>query len=350
MKTVRINASVCYDVVIGRGLLSEAGGKIQAAAGTGRAAVITDDAVDKLYSETVCKSLEKAGIAPVKYVFAHGEQSKTIRTWAEILEFLAKERLTRGDLVVALGGGVVGDIAGFAAASYLRGVRFVQIPTTFLAAIDSSVGGKTAVDLEAGKNLAGAFYQPRLVLCDIDTLDTLSPEIFADGAAEAIKYGVLRPTKLFSIFETGEVRPALEDIIEECVSIKRDVVAEDEFDRGQRQFLNLGHTVGHAIEKLSHFSITHGHAVAAGMAIAARMSESLGIMPEQDRRRLEETLLQNALPIRTSFDAAELAEAASSDKKRDGSRINLILPEQIGACRLYPTDVKALAGLIRRGL
>lgn len=350
MKTVMVKASICYDVCIGGGLLQELGARARAVSHANRAAIITDDTVDALYAAKATKSLEKAGFETVKYVFPHGEASKNISTWAAILSFLASAHLTRSDLVVALGGGVPGDIAGFAAASYLRGISFIQVPTTFLAAIDSSVGGKTAVDLPEGKNLAGAFYQPHLVLCDTDTLSTLPPETFADGAAEAIKYGVLRPTKLFGIFENGDVKASINDIIEECVALKRDVVAEDEFDHGARQFLNLGHTVGHAIEKLSCFSITHGHAVAAGMAIAARMSESLGIMAENERKRLEQTLTRNHLPIVTAFGAKELAEAASSDKKRDGEKINLILPEKIGACRLYPAQVKALEGLIRRGL
>lgn len=351
MRRVRVAAtSAAYDVLIGENFLEETGSLIKDVLPVCTAAIVTDDVVDGLYGDTVERALSAEGFRTLRYVFPNGERSKNIRTYADILEFLAKEQLTRSDLIVALGGGVVGDMAGFAAATYLRGINYIQIPTTFLAAVDSSVGGKTAIDLTAGKNLAGTFYQPKLVLCDVKTLGTLSEEIFADGAAESIKYGVLNSSELFSIFEKGNVQEELINIVRECVGIKRDFVKKDEYDTSARQFLNLGHTVGHAIEKLSDFSITHGHAVAAGMAIISRTSEYLGILPSADRSRIENTLLRNHLPIHCSFDAKALAEAAQSDKKRRGDHITLILPKHIGSCRLSSVNVNTLSELIQVGL
>lgn len=351
MRRVKIaTASAAYDVLIGENFLNEIGGMVNDVLPACTAAIVTDDVVDGLYGNTVAESLTAAGYRVLRYVFPNGERSKNIQIYADILEFLAKEQLTRSDMIVALGGGVVGDMAGFAAATYLRGIHYVQVPTTFLAAVDSSVGGKTAIDLSVGKNLAGTFYQPKLVVCDVKTLGTLSEEIFADGAAESIKYGVLSSPELFSIFEKGDVQAELMDIVRECVGIKRDFVNRDEYDTSARQFLNLGHTVGHAIEKLSNFTITHGHAVAAGMAVISRTAEYLGILPGADRIRIEGTLLRNHLPIRCNFEAKDLAQAALSDKKRRGDHINLILPKRIGSCRLSSVNVATLSELIRVGL
>ena len=346
MRTVRVKASTEYDVLIGRGLLDETGERLKAVACPKKTAVITDDRVNSLYSERVVKSLEASGFEVIKYVFKNGEASKNPQVLFDILEFLAENQVTRSDMVVALGGGVTGDMAGFAAAVYLRGIDFIQIPTTFLAAIDSSVGGKTGVDLKAGKNLAGAFLQPHLVICDYETMDTLSEEFFADGVAEGIKYGVLASEALFEKFAEKKAKDELEDIIYECVSIKRDVVFEDELDKGKRQLLNLGHTFGHAIEKLSNFGITHGHGVAAGMAIAARTAEKLGICDNDTVKKIEACLELNELPTGTDFSAEDIAECAMADKKRRGDMITLILPERIGSCSLYPVNKDEIAGLI----
>ena len=253
MRSVTVKTSATYEVLIGSGLLQKAGEAVKKVISPCKAAIVTDSTVVHLYEETVRQSLTEAGFSVCTFVFPAGEASKNIHTLSHLLEFLAKEEMTRTDLIVALGGGVTGDLAGFGAAVYLRGIPFVQIPTTFLAAIDSSVGGKTAVDLEAGKNLAGAFYQPKRVLCDTDVLQTLPEVVFADGIAEALKYGVLGDAALFEKIAGGDFRQDLEEIIETCVSMKRDVVEEDEFDTGKRQLLNLGHTFGHAIEQKSHF-------------------------------------------------------------------------------------------------
>ena len=252
MSTIRVCASKNYDVRIESGLLCDAGQQIAAVCGVCTAAVISDDTVFSLYGSRLCDTLQASGFRTVSFVFPHGEQSKNLTVYTELLNFLAENRLTRTDCLVALGGGVVGDLCGFAAATYLRGVSFVQIPTTLLAAVDSSVGGKTAVDLPAGKNLVGAFYQPSLVLCDPDLLQTLPEDIFRDGCAEVIKYGLLGNAEFFRELSAAAIRENLPHAIETCVSMKRDIVCADEFDRGQRQLLNLGHTFGHAVE---HFSI-----------------------------------------------------------------------------------------------
>ena len=279
MKSVKISVSKEYEVLIGHGLINDCGELCRGVlAESVKAAVISDDNVAPLYLERVKAALEKAGFAVVSFVFPHGESSKNGGTYLEILNFLAENQITRTDALIALGGGVVGDITGFAAATYLRGIRFVQIPTSLLAMVDSSVGGKTAIDLPAGKNLAGAFCQPELVICDLDTLDTLSDAFFTDGCAEVIKYGILKDEALFAHLEEKAQGFDREYVISRCVELKRDYVTEDEFDTGLRMMLNLGHTVGHAIEKLSAYSVPHGSAVAMGMAIIARACAARGYL------------------------------------------------------------------------
>ena len=298
MKTVHVSAGGGYDILIRRGQLGACGEAIRQAAGGQTAALIADGNAWAHYGPAVEDSLRQAGYRVCPYQLTPGEESKNGQEFLRLLSFCARNDLTRSDVIVALGGGVAGDLAGFLAASYLRGLPFVQIPTTLLAMVDSSVGGKTAIDLPEGKNLAGAFYQPRLVLCDPDTLATLSPEIVSDGLAEAVKYGVLRSA---SLFQALQGRYDIESVIAECVSIKRDMVDEDEHDNGVRQLLNLGHTVGHAIEALSRFSITHGHAVAAGMAIVTRAAEAQGECQVGTAAAVEAALRANGLPISTDF-------------------------------------------------
>ena len=256
MRTVHIDASTQYDVMIGENLIDRAGELTAKAMKPCRCAIIADDTVDELYGDRVQISFKYSGFDAVRFSFPAGESSKHIDTLSDILEFLAEQQLTRSDLVVALGGGVTGDMAGFAAAVYARGIRFIQIPTTLLAAVDSSVGGKTAIDLNAGKNLAGAFHQPSLVITDVDVIRALPPEQFACGAAEVIKHGVLFDPALFDRVEDGHWHGDMADVIARNVALKRDVVVGDEFDRGERALLNLGHTFGHAIEKCSGLSIT----------------------------------------------------------------------------------------------
>lgn len=350
MRSVTVKTSATYEVLIGSGLLQKAGEAVKKVISPCKAAIVTDSTVVHLYEETVRKSLEEAGFSVCTFVFPAGEASKNIHTLSHLLEFLAKEEMTRTDMIVALGGGVTGDLAGFGAAVYLRGIPFVQIPTTFLAAIDSSVGGKTAVDLEAGKNLAGAFYQPKLVLCDTDVLQTLPEVVFADGIAEALKYGVLGDAALFEKIAGGDFRQDLEEIIETCVSMKRDVVEEDEFDTGKRQLLNLGHTFGHAIEQKSHFQMTHGHAVAIGMHLIAKVAEAKGIAEKGTAAAIAKALEQNQLPKETTFSPAEVAEGTLRDKKRRGGTISFVFPKKIGACEIVKIPVEEVEVLARTAM
>ena len=350
MRSVTVKTSATYEVLIGSGLLQKAGEAVKKVISPCKAAIVTDSTVVHLYEETVRQSLTEAGFSVCTFVFPAGEASKNIHTLSHLLEFLAKEEMTRTDLIVALGGGVTGDLAGFGAAVYLRGIPFVQIPTTFLAAIDSSVGGKTAVDLEAGKNLAGAFYQPKLVLCDTDVLQTLPEVVFADGIAEALKYGVLGDAALFEKIAGGDFRQDLEEIIETCVSMKRDVVEEDEFDTGKRQLLNLGHTFGHAIEQKSHFQMTHGHAVAIGMHLIAKVAEAKGIAEKGTAAAIAKALEQNQLPKETTFSPAEVAEGTLRDKKRRGGTISFVFPKKIGACEIVIIPVEEVEELARTAM
>ncbi|MBQ7383348.1 MAG: 3-dehydroquinate synthase [Clostridia bacterium] len=349
MRTIRVKASVEYDVIIDSGILSRAGELSLPVCGVCSACIVTDDTVDALYSKTLEKSLSDSGFRIVKLVIPHGEASKSTTSLVNLLEFLAENKLTRSDCIFALGGGVVGDLAGFAAAVYLRGIKFIQLPTTLLAAVDSSVGGKTAVDLVAGKNLAGAFHQPSLVICDYKTLDTLPDEIFADGCAEVIKYGIINDRSLFELLKSG-IRNNLEEIIAACVLNKSRIVAADEFDTGMRQLLNLGHTVGHAIEARSDFGISHGSAVAMGMAIVTRAAVSMGLCPEDDLGEVIAMLESASLPTTCPYAADELVGTVLGDKKRFGDTISLVVPYSVGDSRLYKINVTELKDFFERGL
>ena len=350
IRTIQVHTTPAYPVVIGGGLLARCGQQLRELLGACHVAVIADSTVAPLYLETVTGSLRAAGFTVSFFVFPAGESSKNLSTLSDILEFLAGEHLTRTDCVAALGGGVTGDMAGFAAACYLRGIRYVQLPTTLLSAVDSSVGGKTAIDLKAGKNLAGAFLQPTAVLCDMDCLRSLPAAVFADGAAEAIKTGVLDDESLFALFEDGTLTAAPEEVIARCVQYKAGVVERDEKEQNERRLLNLGHTVGHAIEKCSGYAIPHGHAVAAGLAIIARSAEALGWTEEPIADRISACLAKNGLPTGTDYSAEALAEAALADKKRSGGDITLVIPKRIGACELKKVPVTELLPIIRAGL
>lgn len=350
MKTITVKASRSYEVKIGGGILPAIGKETASVLKPGIAAVISDSNVWPLYGDTVRSSLENAGFRVVSYVFPAGESSKNASTYLSILNFLAENHVTRSDALIALGGGVVGDMAGFAAATYLRGIAYIQVPTTLLAAVDSSVGGKTAIDLDAGKNLAGAFYQPRLVLCDTDTLLTLPQDIFRDGCAEVIKYGVLYDPILMEHLSVRGLSFDRETVIAKCVEWKRDVVMEDEFDTGARQKLNLGHTIGHGIEARSNFSVSHGKAVAIGMAIVSRAAVEYGICSRETCEEILRVLKTFELPIVTDQGAEELYSAALSDKKRAGGTVNLIVPREIGNCILLPTKVEDMKAFIESGL
>lgn len=351
MSSVHVAAQKPYDVLIERGLLDSAGEiLLQTLGNTCKVAILTDDTVDALYGQQVQSVLQRAGFEVFRFAMPHGEENKNLTVWASMLDFLAQNHLTRTDVIVALGGGVVGDMAGFAAASFLRGIAFAQIPTTLLAMVDSSVGGKTGLNLEAGKNLAGAFYQPCVVICDPDTLWTLKPETLADGVAECIKYGVLGDEALFELLKDGQWHAQIVPVIETCVKAKAQLVEADERDTGSRQLLNLGHTLGHAIEKCSHFDISHGHAVAIGMVYTARLAIRLELCAEDVLQRLVRALEANHLPTEAPYSAAELCQKALSDKKRTGSSLTFVLPHAIGACGLHRVDVADLPAWIAKAV
>lgn len=350
MTTVTVRASRPYEVTIGRGLLDTVG---RQAAGQwkGRsAAVVSDSTVAPLYLNRVKDSLERAGFRVHSFVFPAGEDQKNGGTYLKLLEFLAARRLTRADGLIALGGGVVGDLAGFAAATFLRGIGFLQLPTTLLAAVDSSVGGKTAIDLTNGKNLAGAFYQPQAVLCDLDTLDTLPAEVFADGCAEVIKYGMIGDPALLARLETVDFRADPEELVARCVAQKRDLVEQDEFDTGARQLLNLGHTLGHGVEACSGYTVSHGRAVAIGMTLVTRAAVAFGRCPAEVLPRLWRLLERYGLPDATAYSAQALYEKTLSDKKRSGDTISLVVPIAWGASQLVRIPVSELPAWIERGL
>lgn len=345
-RTIHVSASRCYDIHIGRGLLAGIGELVRPLLGDCRLAVLTDSNVDALYGGAIMEHLSLAGYSACKYVIPAGEASKCAENLLAFLNFLAQEQLTRKDAVIAFGGGVVGDLGGLSASLYLRGVKYVQVPTTLLAAVDSSVGGKTAIDIPAGKNLVGSFYQPSLVCCDTALMDTLPSEIYRDGCAEVIKYGMILDGNLYNTLQS---LPFDRDgVVARCVEIKRDVVQQDEFDNGIRGLLNFGHTFGHAIEKLSDFAVSHGEAVAKGMVIASRMAPLCGMCDVAEE--LSALLQRYGFDISCSYSAEDIFDALLSDKKRRGGTISVVLPRAIGDCTLVDMELDELRGLLEKVL
>lgn len=334
MKKIAVKASKPYEVLVEQGLLEKCGKIISETVKTRFLAIITDDNVDRIYSNTIISSLEKEGFRIVKYVFPHGETSKCAENLNNIYSFLAENNITRSDCLIALGGGVTGDITGYAAATYLRGLSYIQIPTTLLAQIDSSVGGKTAINLPCGKNLVGAFKQPEVVICDPLTLKTLPDETISDGMAEAIKYGMIRSKELFEIIASHSITDyfdVVDDIIFRCVSIKSDIVANDEFDKGERMLLNFGHTMGHAIESFFNYTkYTHGNAVAAGMHIITEQAVKHSLCNSDALAELDKVIKAYNLPLVTEASISELVPLCSNDKKCESSSINAIICSEIG--------------------
>ena len=350
MSIITVKASQSYEVHTGSGLLERCGDLIAGAVKPCRAVIVSDDNVFPLYGDTVKSSLEKAGFDVKEFVFPHGEQSKSHTVLLNLYDFLANSGITRSDCLIALGGGVVGDLTGFAAASYLRGIDYVQLPTSLLAQIDSSVGGKTAVDIPAGKNLVGAFKQPRIVLADTGTLSTLSEDFFTDGMGEAVKYGMIWSQELFDMICEGNLRKdpeKLEKMTSMCISIKREVVENDEFDKGQRMILNFGHTLGHAIEKTQNFcGLSHGKAVAVGMYLITKAAERHNIITEPISDRLLDCLKATGLPCSVEIPAETLFENSVNDKKRFADDINVIICKTIGKADIVKMPVNKFRELV----
>jgi 3-dehydroquinate synthase len=339
-----------YDILIGSSLIASAGERVRALfPKCPSVMVITDDAVAPLWLDAVLDSLNRAGLETHSFIFPNGERSKTLATLEQMLIHMESCALQRSSVVVALGGGVVGDMAGLAAALYMRGIAFIQIPTTLLAAQDSSVGGKTAVNLGA-KNIVGAFWQPSLVLCDCDTLRTLPESTFADGMAEMVKHGVISDTVLFEMLEQGAYKTDLAACIRRSVAVKAAVVQQDERETGLRAMLNFGHTVAHAIEHCTGYAVTHGSAVAAGMCIMTRACEKEGVAAPGTAARLEALLRRLGLPTTSDIDPEALYAAALTDKKRVGGDITLIRIRAIGDCPISREGVASLKKIIKEGV
>lgn len=335
---------------IGKGVLGEAGPLLKIKGKSGTAAVIYDAALDASYTETLKASLENAGYRTAFYAQQGGESCKTLENYAKILNFLAEEKLSRTDTLIAMGGGTVGDLAGFAAATYLRGIDLVQIPTTLLSAVDSSIGGKTGIDLPAGKNLAGAFHQPILILCDPEILEKLPGSVLKDGMGEVIKYGMLGSRSLFEMLEQKDIKSCMPYVLTRCTAMKLSFVAEDEFDRGERRKLNLGHSFGHAVEACSGFTLSHGEAVGIGMVLITRAAVRRGICSAEVLRRLTALLEKFGLPAGTDISPEALYEKALSDKKFAEGKIHLIVPEDIGKVRIIPVDKDEMKLWLKDGL
>lgn len=336
--------STHYDIIIEYGSLSKLGQIAAELHSAGNAAVVSDANVAPLYGQCVLSSLKAAGFKANLITIPAGEEHKNLDAVKFLYSEFNSNEITRSDIIIALGGGVTGDITGFAAGTYLRGVPYIQVPTTLLSQIDSSVGGKTGVDLDEGKNLAGIFNQPKAVLIDPATLDTVSDEIFCDGMAEAIKYGCIRNRELFEFIETQDIKgEALLHLIEACVTIKRDIVEKDELDTGDRMILNFGHTIGHAIEKCGNFTkYTHGKAISAGMVKACEIGEALGITQKGTCNRLKNLLSRYNLPLTYSENREDIKKALLSDKKIGHGGINFIFLKHIGESVIIKMPLNAI--------
>lgn len=335
-------------LIIRRGCFGEAGALAASLLKPGLAAILSDERVMALYGAQLKLSLEQAGFRVVSHAVPPGEQSKSLERYGELLAFLAGEGLTRQDAVFALGGGVVGDLAGFAAATYLRGIPLVQIPTSLLACVDSSVGGKTAIDLPQGKNLVGAFHPARLVLIDPDLLRSLPEAVYRDGLAEVVKTAAIADQALFHDipYDVDEE----EGVIRRCIAIKAGIVQEDPRDEGRRQLLNFGHSFGHAIETLSGFQLSHGQAVSIGMAIIARASQRAGLCGREASGRLQSLLRLLGLPTLCDLPEEDIYRVLLSDKKRRQDRVTLVMLHEIGDCRLHEYGLDEARGILRMGL
>lgn len=349
MNTLQVNLGArSYPIHIGCGLIDQAGKWICERLGACSVAIVTDDNVAPLYLARLEASLDAAGVCHASVVLPHGERTKCIDSLSQLYAFFSGNGITRRDAVIALGGGVIGDLTGLAAATWLRGVRFVQIPTTLLAQVDSSVGGKVAVDLPQGKNLVGAFWQPSLVLVDPDTLTTLTDEYWRDGLGEVVKYGCINDAELFMLLEKaaaggrGGVMAEIDEILLRCIGAKAAVVEQDEHDTGLRMTLNFGHTLAHAVETVQHYEgLRHGEAVAAGMAAITRLSESRGMTEPGTADRL--IALEKALGLPAELPALpedSLLSAMGMDKKTMGKQLTVVLLERVGTCFLHKTTAE----------
>lgn len=341
-----------YDIHVQQGLMQDIGKLISAWYKGKNISIITDTNVDMLYGEKLTYALLQYDYNVSRIVVSPGEQSKSINTLSNIYERLAENGITRNSLIIALGGGVIGDLTGFAAATFMRGVSYVQIPTTVMSQLDSSIGGKTAINIGAGKNLAGCFYQPKAVYIDTLLLETLPDRFFSDGLAEAVKYGAIKDIELFNMLSNmtslSDIKYNIDEIIFRCASIKGEIVSADEFDKGERMLLNFGHTIGHGIEKFYDYkAYTHGEAVGLGILIITKNSEDLGLTAEGSTKAIAEVLDKCRLPItHDKIDKDKLLHIIKSDKKSEEAFIRLILLKKLGCAYIYKASKDSLANFI----
>lgn len=345
--TIPVNTGKPYEILLGSSILKDAGSLIrQVHTKSQKVLIVTDSNVGPLYSETVKNSLKTAGYQHISvFTFPAGEKSKRLETISNIYTALAKDKFDRSDLIIALGGGVTGDMAGFAAATWMRGIDFVQIPTSLLALVDSSIGGKTAVDIDEGKNLVGAFWQPKCVIADIDVLTTLKNEYFIDGMGEVIKSACIADKKLFSLLENKNelTKDILLEIVHRCMLIKKSVVEKDEHEKGERKFLNFGHTLAHALEKhLNYEAVSHGCAVAIGMATITSSSEELGLTETGTTKRLISLLEKYGLPTKSEMPVSSYIENVKLDKKCASGELDIVLIERIGNAFCHRISIKGI--------
>lgn len=350
MQTISVMSHEPYDVSIGAGLLQQLGTRTAAAVSGRRAVIVTDTHVWPLYGAPARDALCAAGFSVAEFVFPAGESQKNAATYLKLLDFLAAQNVTRSDVLIALGGGVVGDLCGFAAATYRRGMPFVQVPTTLLAMVDAAVGGKNGIDLPSGKNMAGTFHSPRFVLCDTDTLASLPSDIFRDGCAEIVKYAVLYDSALFAQLQAHGAAFPRQPVICRCIEHKRDAVRADEYDRGVRRLLNFGHTVGHALETLSQYTLSHGQAVAIGMCAVTRAAIANGECDDALLPQLIDLLEKFGLPTETDIPAQAWLAQICADKKWDGDRICLIVPATVGCCTCKYCSMQELQSWFKAGM
>ncbi|MBQ8164873.1 MAG: 3-dehydroquinate synthase [Clostridia bacterium] len=352
MSVITVKNSKTYNVHIENGIFGKCGDMIKTACGGEKVIIISDDNVYPIYGAELTLALQNSGYTVCHFVIENGEKSKNITNFAKILSFMAQNEFTRSDCLCTLGGGVVGDLGALAAGMFNRGIKLAAIPTSLLAMVDSSVGGKTAIDLPEGKNLAGMFFQPDIVICDPAMLKTLPYEFMKDGFAEVIKYGVIKSEGLFKkLFEVDlktftDDKEKAEDIISECVAIKRDVVGEDEFDNGLRQILNFGHTIAHCIELLSNYEIPHGTAVSMGMVSITKASAGKEICPESCYEDLLKLIEKHEMASELPFEKGKIFKAALHDKKRKGNRMTVVVPVKIGECELKKISVEEIIDYI----
>jgi len=345
-------SSVSYDIHINRGMLDSIGKQLRGIYKGSSVAIVTDSTVDQLYGSKITATLASADYNVCKIAIPAGEQSKSLISLNYVYSRLAEEEIDRSGMIIAFGGGVVGDLAGFAAATYMRGIPYVQVPTTLMSQLDSSIGGKTAINLKAGKNLAGCFYHPRAVYIDPSLLETLPSRVYCDGLAEAIKYGAIKDSALFKLMLSAgslqSIQEKIDDILYSCCSIKNSFVQKDEMDKGERQLLNFGHTIGHGIEKYYDYQqYTHGEAVGLGMLKISRSAEAAGLTEKGSSHSIEELLHICKLPtLLPDMDKTKLLEIIGHDKKSSESYIRLVLLRNIGNAYIHQIAKKDLNSFI----